>query len=51
MLNSSSCDYLGAYILVKGGITITGAGDDVAGETNKDVIFKNWASFIIIKQK
>ena len=51
MLNSSSCDYRDAYIVVKGGITITGAGDDVAVETNKDVIFKNWASFIIVKQK
>ena len=27
MLKSSSCDYSDAYILVKGRITITGAGD------------------------
>ena len=30
MLRSSLCDYADAYILVKGTITITGAGDDVA---------------------
>ena len=28
MLKSSFCDYSDAYILVKGKITITGAGDD-----------------------
>ena len=41
MLRSSLCDY--AYILVKGTITITGAGNDDAAkwldERNKDVIF------------
>ena len=30
MLKSSSCDYADAYILVKGTIAITGAGDDAA---------------------
>ena len=39
------CDYADAYILVKGNITITGAGDDDAekwlDERNKGVIFKN----------
>ena len=30
MLRSSLCDYSDAYILVKGKITITGAGDDAA---------------------
>ena len=30
MLRSNLCDYADAYILVKGTITITGAGDDVA---------------------
>ena len=30
MLKSSLCDYSDAYILVKGRITITGAGDSVA---------------------
>ena len=28
MLRSSLCDYADAYILVKGTITITGAGDN-----------------------
>ena len=44
MLKSSLCDYTDAYILVKGRITITGAGDDAAArqadERNKGVIFK-----------
>ena len=31
MLRSNLCDYADSYILVKGTITITGAGDDVAG--------------------
>ena len=30
MLKSSLCDYADTYILVKGTITITGAGDDAA---------------------
>ena len=30
MLKSSLCDYSGAYILVKGKITIIGGGDDAA---------------------
>ena len=30
MVKSSLCDYSDAYILAKGRITITGAGDDVA---------------------
>ena len=49
MLQSSLCDYVVAYILVKGTTTITGAGDDVAArranERNKGVIFKNSAPF------
>ena len=49
MLKSSLCDYSDAYILVKGRITITGAGDDAAerqaDERNKCVIFKNYAPF------
>ena len=44
MLRSDLCDYADAYILVKGTITITGAGDDVDArrldERNKGVIFK-----------
>ena len=47
MLRSNLCDYADAYILVKGTITITGAGNDDAAkrldERNKGVIFKNWA--------
>ena len=30
MLKSSLCDYSEAYILVKGKVAITGAGDDAA---------------------
>ena len=50
MLKSSSCDYSDAYILVKGTITITGAGADAAArqvdERDKAVTFKNCAPFI-----
>ena len=49
MLRSNSCDYADAYILVKGTITITFAGDDDAtkrlDERNKAVTFKNCAPF------
>ena len=49
MLKSSLCDYSDAYILVKGRITITGAGSDPvvrqANERNKGAIFKNCAPF------
>ena len=49
MLRSNLCDYADAYILVKGTITITGAGDDDAAkrldERNKCVIFNNCAPF------
>ena len=49
MLRSNLCDYTDAYILVKGTITITGAGDAAAAkrldERNKGVIFKNCAPF------
>ena len=45
MLRSNLCDYADSYILVKGTITITGAGDDAAArradERNKRVTFKN----------
>ena len=47
MLRSNLCDYADAYILVKGTITIAGAGDNDAAkrldERNKGVIFKNCA--------
>ena len=49
MLRSNLCDYADAYILVKGTITITGAGDDDAArqadERDKGVIFKNCPPF------
>ena len=49
MLKSSLCDYSDAYILVKGKIAITGAGDDAvdrqADERDKGVAFKNCAPF------
>ena len=51
ILKSSLCDYSDAYILVKGKITITGAGDDAAAreadERDKVVAFKNCAPFTI----
>ena len=44
MLRSNLCDYAGAYILVKGNITIAGAGNNDAArqadERDKGVIFK-----------
>ena len=47
MLKSSLCDYSDAYILVKGTITVndTAAADANANNTNKKVIFKNFAPF------
>ena len=49
MLRYSLRDYTDAYILVKGTITITGAGNDAAArqadERIKGVIFKNCAPF------
>ena len=49
MLRSNLCDYADSYILVKGTITITGAGDDTAArqadERDKVVTFKNCAPF------
>ena len=49
ILRSNLYNYTDAYILVKGTITITGAGDDDAAkrldERNKGVIFKNCAPF------
>ena len=49
MLKSSLCDYSDAYILVKGTITITGAGGDAAARQadgrDKSVAFKTCAPF------
>ena len=51
MLKSSLCDYSDVYILIKGNITVVGAGaDDAAIATdrnNKQAIFKNCALFTI----
>ena len=48
-LKSSLCDYSDVYILVKGTITIAGAGDHAearqADERDKGVAFKNYAPF------
>ena len=50
MLRSSLCDYADVQILVKGTITITGAGNDDAtkqsDERDKGATFKNCAPFI-----
>ena len=48
MLKSSLCDYGGAYILVKGTVTVPNiaAADVDANNANKKVIFKNCAPFI-----
>ena len=55
MLTSSLCDYSDAYILFKGRIKITGAGDDLAvrqaDKRNKGVIFKNCALLINCKNE
>ena len=49
MLWSNLCDYADAYILVKGTITINGAGDDAAArqadERDKGATFKNCTPF------
>ena len=49
MLRSILCNYADAYILVKGTITITGAGNNDAAkqldERDKGVTFKNCAPF------
>ena len=49
MLKSNLCDYSDAYILFKGQITITGAGDDAAAgqadERDKGAAFKTCAPF------
>ena len=55
MLKSSLCDYSDVYILVKGAIKITRAGDQAAArqadERDKGVIFKNCAPFINCKRE
>ena len=53
MVKSRLFGYSDAYILLRGTITITGAGDDAAeeraDERNKGVIYKNCAPFISSK--
>ena len=44
MLRSSLCDFSDAYILVKGNVTVNNIAT-VANNTNKKVIFKNYAPF------
>ena len=55
MLKFNFCDYSHAYILVKGRITIIGAGADAAARQadarNRGVISKNCASFIKCKSE
>ena len=55
MLKPSFCDYGNAYILAKGTMTITGAGDDAAArrecERSKGVIFKTYAPFTNCKSE
>ena len=50
MPRSNLCNFSDAYILVKGTVTITGAGDNAAAreadERYKGVIFKNCAPFV-----
>ena len=55
MLKSSLCGYIDAYILAKGRIIITRAGNNAvarqAGERNKGAMFKNCAPFINCKSQ
>ena len=48
MLKSSLCDYIDAYILVTGPIAVNNAAaaDADANNTNKKLVFKNYAPFI-----
>ena len=53
MLRSSLCDYIDAYVLVKGNMSVnnTPAAGAAANNTNKKVIFKNCAPFTNCKSK
>ena len=55
MLKSSLCGYIDAYILAKGRIIITRAGNNAVarqtGERNKGIMFKNCAPFINCKSQ
>ena len=45
VLKSSLCDYSDAYILVKGNITVNNTAGAAANNTNKTVMFENFAPF------
>ena len=47
MIRANLCNYSDAYILVKGTITVlnTAAAGAAVNNTNKKVVFKNWAPF------
>ena len=45
MLRSSFCDYIGAYIVVKGGIDLLAAAANENDKAEKSVSFKNNAPF------
>ena len=55
ILRSNLCNHADAYILVKGTITITGAGDDDAAkqadERNKGVIFKKLCTIYLMHKQ
>ena len=53
MLRSSLCDYIDAYILAKGNMSVnnTPAAGAAANNTNKKLIFKNCAPFTNCKSK
>ena len=55
VIMASLCHYSDTYTLIKGRITITGAGDDAAArqaeEINKGVIFKKCAPFTNCKSE
>ena len=54
MLKPSLCDYSDAYMLVKGNITLNNTAADgaaAANNTNKKVIFKNYAPFTNCRSK
>ena len=53
MLRSILCDYSDAYVLVKGNMTVNNVAAEgaAANNTNKKVIFKNYAPFTNCKNK
>ena len=47
MLSLSLCGYSDAYILVKGTISVATHAGDTPNNTDKKVVFKNYASFTV----